>query len=78
MPAGHRGMPWIIGENLGVFSAVAVFALERGLSSFIYFGFLMSFFLALGCVRKSMQVRREMAARADSEAQARWRPGMTR
>jgi diguanylate cyclase (GGDEF)-like protein len=61
---------WVIGEKLDVFSAVAAFALERGLSSFIYLGFLMSFFLAVGSARKSFQVRREMSARADAEAQA--------
>lgn len=61
---------WIIGENLGVFPLLGGFIAEQRLSSFLYLGFLMSFFFAVGSARKSVHLRREMRARADAEIRA--------
>jgi diguanylate cyclase (GGDEF)-like protein len=61
---------WLIGEQLGAFEALTAFSAEKGLTSFIYLGFTMSFFLAIGSVRKSVQLRREMKARATAEQKA--------
>ncbi|HEX2726373.1 MAG TPA: diguanylate cyclase, partial [Beijerinckiaceae bacterium] len=60
----------MIGENLGVFSILGTFMTEWKLSSFLYLGFLMSFFFALGSARKTLRLRSEMNARVESEAQA--------
>jgi diguanylate cyclase (GGDEF)-like protein len=61
---------WIIGENFELFSALATFMADRKLSSFLYLGFLMSFFFALGSLRKTLRLRGEMKARAEAEIQA--------
>jgi diguanylate cyclase (GGDEF)-like protein len=61
---------WVIGENLGVFSILGRFMTEWKLSSFLYLGFLMSFFFALGSARKTLRLRSEMNARVEAEAQA--------
>ena len=61
---------WLIGEHLELSSFIALQAHERGLSSIVSLGFFMSFFLAIGSLRKSLQLRREMAARAEAEASA--------
>src|SRR5688572_24311779 len=61
---------WLIGEQLGAFEALTAFSAEKGFTSFIYLGFTMSFFLAIGSVRKSVQLRREMKARATAEQKA--------
>jgi diguanylate cyclase (GGDEF)-like protein len=61
---------WLIGEHLELSSFIALQAHERGLSSIVSLGFFMSFFLAIGSLRKSVQLRREMAGRAEAEASA--------
>ncbi len=61
---------WLISEKLGIANVIASEAQQRGLSSVVSLGFFMSFFLALGSLRKSLYLRREMAARAEAEASA--------
>jgi diguanylate cyclase (GGDEF)-like protein len=61
---------WLIGETSGLSSSTAAWAQERGLSSIVSLGFFMSFFLAIGSFRKSLQLRHEMGARAEAEAEA--------
>ena len=61
---------WYIGENLGLFAALAAFIAEWRLTSLVYLGFLMSFFVAVGSARKSIQLRREMKDRTEAEARA--------
>lgn len=61
---------WVIGEHLELFSVLGAFMAEWKLSSFLYLGFIMSFFFALGSLRKTLRLRSEMNARAEAEKQA--------
>ena len=61
---------WLAGNTLGVFPLISRTVIDSRFSSLLYLGFLMSFFLAIGSVRKSLQLRREMKARATAELEA--------
>ena len=68
--AGIAECLWIIGAQLDLFPILAAFTFEHGLFSFVILGFLMSFFVGVGSVRKSVRLRREMSGRASAEAHA--------
>ena len=53
---------WLISESFDLSTFLAMQAQERGISSIVSLGFFMSFFLAIGSVRKSLYLRREMQA----------------
>jgi diguanylate cyclase (GGDEF)-like protein len=61
---------WLIGETLGIFTAMQVAVLANGLSSIVFLGFLMSFALAGASALKSVRLRREMRARQVAEQNA--------
>jgi diguanylate cyclase (GGDEF)-like protein len=61
---------WVIGVNLELFSLLETFMAEWKLSSFLYLGFMMSFFFGLGSLRKTLRLRHEMNARAEAEIHA--------
>ena len=61
---------WLAGDALGIFPLISKLVIDSRFSSLLYLGFVMSFFLAIGSVRKSLQLRREMKARASAESEA--------
>lgn len=61
---------WLAGNTLGIFPLLNTWVIESGLSSLLYLGFVMSFFLAIGSVRKSLKLRHEIRARAKAELEA--------
>lgn len=61
---------WVAGSQLGLFQALQEFTVHNGLSDFIMLGFLMSFAMLVGALRKSNILRREIRSRARAEARA--------
>ncbi|NNM74515.1 putative bifunctional diguanylate cyclase/phosphodiesterase [Enterovirga aerilata] len=61
---------WLIGETLGIFTAMQLAVLQNGLSSVVFLGFLMSFAFAAASALKSVRLRREMRAREIAEENA--------
>ncbi|MDB5512329.1 MAG: GGDEF-domain containing protein [Enterovirga sp.] len=61
---------WLIGDTLGVFTAMQNVMTAGGMSSIVFLGFLMSFALAAASALKSLRLRREMRARASAERAA--------
>jgi predicted signal transduction protein with EAL and GGDEF domain len=61
---------WLVGVNLGLFDAIQKFSAAHGLADLIMLGFLMSFAMLAGALRKSYVLRREIRSRARAESRA--------